>query len=257
MAKKSRKSDVSEEITDDVILEELEKSTKKDWFGNFKIHNEFKLNEVHNSFVEILLYKDTKMAFVDGPAGSAKSYLAVYAALQLLQKKQINQIIYVRSIVESASKSIGSLPGELDDKFQPWSLPLIQKLDELVGPKVGGELLRHGFIKPVPVNFVRGLTFRDSVVIVDEIQNMTREEIIACITRIGENTKYVLIGDSFQADIGTKSGFTKISQAFNDEESEQKGIYNFTFTESEVVRSQILKFIVKKLERGNNSHNIH
>jgi phosphate starvation-inducible PhoH-like protein len=250
MAKKPRKKEVADttNIDEYVLLNNIETSTKKEWFLNYKIHNQFKLNDVHNSFVELMLYKDTKMIFVDGPAGSGKSYLAVYGALQLLLKKQINQIVYIRSIVESASKSMGSLPGELQDKFQPWSLPLIEKLDELVGPKIGGELVRNNYIKCMPVNFVRGLTFRDSVVIVDESQNLTTAELTTILTRFGENTKYVVIGDSFQSDIGSKNGFSKIRTAFNDQESEDKCIHNFVFSENEVVRSQILKFIVKKLE---------
>lgn len=249
MAKKSRRREIDDEIMEDVLMHNIEVSTKKDWFCNFKIHNEFKLTDVHRSFLELFLYKDTKMVFVDGPAGSAKSYLAVYGALQLLQKKSIDQIVYIRSIVESASKSIGSLPGELQEKFQPWSLPLLEKLDELVGPKIGGELMRNNYVKCMPVNFVRGLTFRNSVVIVDESQNLQFPELVATLTRFGENSKYIVIGDSFQSDIGNKSGFTKIRQAFNDEDSEQQGIHSFVFSENEVVRSQILKFIVKRLER--------
>lgn len=253
MARKPRKKEVVDNIDEYVILKDIETTTKKEWFLNYKIHNQFKLNDVHNSFMELLLYKDTKMVFVDGPAGSGKSYLAVYGALQMLLKKQINQIVYIRSIVESASKSMGSLPGELQDKFQPWSLPLIEKLDELVGPKIGGELMRNQYIKCMPVNFVRGLTFRDSVVIVDEAQNLTTAELTTILTRFGENSKYVVIGDSFQSDIGSKNGFTKIRNVFNNTESENTGIHNFIFSENEVVRSQILKFIVKKLE-GVQSH---
>jgi phosphate starvation-inducible PhoH-like protein len=249
MAKKTRKREVVEdEAAEDILLHNIEISTKKNWFCNFKIHNEFELTDVHRSFIDLFLYKDTKMVFVDGPAGSAKSYLAVYGALQLLQKKSVNQIVYIRSIVESASKSLGSLPGELQDKFQPWSLPLIEKLDELVGPKVGGELIRNNYIKCMPVNFVRGLTFRDSVVIVDESQNLQAQELTTILTRFGENSKYIVIGDSFQSDIGSKSGFCKIKQVFDNPESDECGIHNFVFTENEVVRSQILKFIVKKLE---------
>lgn len=248
MAKKSRRREIVDEVSEDVLLHNIEVSTKKQWFCDFKINNEFKLTDVHNSFLQLLLYKDTKMVFVDGPAGTAKTYLAVYAALQMLQKKQINQIVYIRSIVESASKSMGSLPGELQDKFQPWSLPLIEKLEELVGPKIGGELMRNNFIKCMPVNFVRGLTFRDSVVIADESQNFSDSELTTILTRFGENSKYIVIGDSFQSDIGKKSGFSKIRQVFDNEESDQRGIHSFVFTENEVVRSEILKFIVKKLE---------
>lgn len=244
-----RKRNVTEEnISEDVVLNNIATAAKKNLFCDFRIHNEYKLTDVHQSFLDLFLYKDTKMVFVDGPAGSAKSYLAVYGALQLLKLKQVGQIVYVRSIVESASKSIGSLPGELQDKFQPFIGPITEKLDELVGSKVGGELIKNGFIKCIPVNFVRGLTFRDSVVIVDESQNFSREELISILTRFGENTKYIIIGDSFQADIGSKSGFSKIRAAFDNKASEDNGIHSLVFTENEVVRSQILKFIVKQLE---------
>lgn len=248
MAKKTRKRAVDFLEDEETLIKDIETTTKKEWYLNYKINNQFKLNEVHNSFMEIMLYKDTKMVFVDGPAGSSKSYLAVYGALQMLLKKQVQQIVYIRSIVESASKSIGSLPGEIGDKFHPWSLPLLEKMDELVGPKISGELMRNNYVKCLPVNFVRGLTFRDSFVIIDESQNLDSKELTTILTRFGENSKYVVIGDSFQSDIGSKNGFSKIRSAFDDKESEEKGIHNFVFGPNEVVRSEILKFIVKKLE---------
>jgi phosphate starvation-inducible PhoH-like protein len=248
MAKKTRKRAELELLEEEILINNIESTVKKEWYLNYKINNQFNLNEVHNSFMEVMLYKDTKMVFVDGPAGSAKSYLAVYGALQMLLKRQIQQIVYIRSIVESASKSIGSLPGEIGDKFHPWSLPLLEKLDELVGPKISGELMKNNYVKCLPVNFVRGLTFRDSFVIVDEAQNMCSQELTTILTRFGENSKYVIIGDSFQSDIGSKNGFTKIRSAFDDKESEERGIHNFVFGPNEVVRSEILKFIVKKLE---------
>ena len=114
----------------DDIITKIEKNTTKKWVTNYKIQNLFKLNAVHNSFLELIMYKDTKMVFANGPAGTGKTYLAVLGALQLLQKGQIDNIIYIRSIVESASRSMGSLPGELQEKFHPWSLPLLEKLDE-------------------------------------------------------------------------------------------------------------------------------
>jgi phosphate starvation-inducible PhoH-like protein len=248
MAKKTRKREELDLLEEEVLINNIQTTVKKEWYLNYKINNQFKLNEVHNSFMEIMLYKDTKMVFVDGPAGSAKSYLAVYGALQMLLKKQVQQIVYIRSIVESASKSIGSLPGEIGDKFHPWSLPLLEKMDELVGPKISGELMKNNYVKCLPVNFVRGLTFRDSFVIIDEAQNLDSKELTTILTRFGENSKYVVIGDSFQSDIGSKNGFSKIRSAFDDKESEEKGIHNFIFGPNEVVRSEILKFIVKKLE---------
>lgn len=253
MAKKSRKRDVvvEKQIEEEVIINELEKNHTKQLFCNFRINNRFVLNDVHKTFLDLCLHNTTKMVFVDGPAGSGKSYLSVFAALKMLQNKEINQIIYIRSVVESASRSLGYLKGDSEEKFSVYTGPMMQKLSELVGDEVGDNLINKEFIKCMPVNFVRGLTFRDSIVIVDESQNLDYKELTTVLTRFGENSKYIIIGDSFQSDIGNKSGFVKIKESFNDTESEENGIYNFGFSENEVVRSKILKFIVRKLESSN------
>jgi phosphate starvation-inducible PhoH-like protein len=189
------------------------------------------------------------MVFADGPAGTAKTYLAVQAALKLLKKRAIDSIIYIRSVVESASQKMGSLPGEVDDKFLPWSIPMVEKLDELVGVPTRQNLMKNNLVECVPVNFVRGLTFNDKVVIVDEAQNLTKSEIVTILTRFGERTKYIVVGDTNQSDINGRSGFAPIFECFNDSASEQHGIYTFNFTENEIVRSEILRFIVKQLEK--------
>jgi phosphate starvation-inducible PhoH-like protein len=187
------------------------------------------------------------MVLVDGPAGTAKTFLAVYAGLLLLQEKKIKNIIYIRSIVESATKSIGALPGELDEKFKPWSLALLDKLNELLLPQTSNELIESGTIKCIPVNFVRGLTFHDSLVIIDEFQNLTFEEGVTILTRFGHNSKYIAIGDARQADIGSKSGFKDLFNAFDDDESAEQNIHTFRFGDNEIVRSKILRFIVGKI----------
>lgn len=231
----------------DDIITKIQKNTTKKWVTNYKIQNLFELNEVHNSFLELIMYKDTKMVFANGPAGTAKTYLAVLGALQLLQKGQIENIIYIRSIVESASRSMGSLPGELQEKFHPWSLPLLEKLDEIIGKPAATDLMKNDFVQCLPVNFVRGLTFRNSLVIVDESQNLTKAELTAILTRFGEHTKYVIIGDSLQSDINGKSGYIPVLNAFNHEICDQNGIHVFQFSENEIVRSKILKLIVNRL----------
>jgi phosphate starvation-inducible PhoH-like protein len=205
------------------------------------------LTKKQKEFLNIALDKNTKLVFVSGPAGSSKTYLAVLGALQLLQKGQIDNIIYIRSIVESASRSMGSLPGELQEKFHPWSLPLLEKLDEIIGKPAASDLMKNDFIQCLPVNFVRGLTFRNSLVIVDESQNLTKAELTAILTRFGEHTKYVIIGDSLQSDINGRSGYNPVLAAFNHETCEQNGIHVFQFSENEIVRSEILKLIVKRL----------
>ena len=225
-----------------------DKKEKHPWDYQFKLNEGFTLNDTHNSFVELAKHHDTKMVFVDGPAGTAKTYLATFAGLTLLQRKNVERLVYIRSVVESASQKMGSLPGEVEDKFLPWSMPLIEKLDELAGIPGRMNLLNSQLIECVPVNFVRGLTFNDSVVIVDEAQNLTRSELVTILTRFGANSKFVVIGDSNQSDINGKSGFGPIYNCFDNKSSEREGIFTFKFTGEDIVRSEILKFIVKKLD---------
>ena len=107
--------------------------------------------------------------------------------------------------------------------------------------------MSKGYIKCIPVNFTRGLTFRESVVIVDEAQNMTKDELTTVLTRFGEDSRYIIVGDSLQSDINGKSGFNKIKEVFNSDECRDKGIFTYNFTDEDVVRSKILKFIVSRL----------
>ena len=221
---------------------------QQNWELNFNIRSKFKFSEKHQRFIQTLIDEKTKMVFADGFAGTAKTYLSVYGALTLLEAKKVDQIIYLRSVVESATQKIGHLPGELDQKFQPYSLPLLDKLDELVSKTTSDKLMKQEYIKCLPVNFTRGLTFHNSVVIIDEAQNLTRQELVTLLTRFGEDSKYVIIGDTNQSDINGKSGFKPILQAFDTDNSMVNGIHTFKFEKTEIVRSKLLKHIVQVLE---------
>lgn len=215
---------------------------------DFDIKDKFELNEHHREFLDTVLKSSTKMTFVDGPAGSAKTYLAVLAALTMLKQGKCKNIVYIRSIAESASKSMGSLPGEVDEKFAPWSMPLVEKLDELLIKSHSNHLIDKGFIRCIPVNFIRGLTFNESAVIVDEAQNLTYKELVTILTRFGMWSHYMIVGDTFQSDINSKSGFKPIYDAFEKANVAKEGFETYKFEESDIVRSPELKTIVKVLE---------
>ena len=217
---------------------------RNDIFLNFKIDQKFHLNDHHKAFVEKAMNDESQIMFCDGPAGSSKTYLAVYVALSMLREKKIDEIVYIRSIVESATRKLGSLPGEVDDKFKPWSIPLIEKCDELVGKHITEMLFQSDYLKSIPVNFLRGATFTNNVVIVDEAQNLEHSELVTILTRFGKNCKLFVIGDSLQSDI-QKSGFERIMSAFDTADSNSNGIHTFHFTEEDITRSKLLKFIVK------------
>lgn len=209
-----------------------------------------KLSDKQKKFVDIALDENCKIVFVSGPAGSTKTYMAVFAALRQLQKQDELDLLYVRTAIESAEKGLGALPGTIEEKFNPYMAPLEDKLDEML-PKttsIKHELIKSGRVQAMPINFLRGASWIDKIVIADESQNFTFKELVTLITRIGENTKLYVCGDAMQSDINGKSGFLDMVHLFDDQESRDKGIYCFRFNEQDIFRSEILKYIVKKLK---------
>ncbi len=199
-------------------------------------------------FIDLVLDRKTKLVFVDGPAGTSKTFLSVYCGLLLLQKRSISDILYVRSIAESASKSLGSLPGEMDDKMQPFLMPLMDKLDELLPRPEVDKLLKDKRIDASPINYLRGASFNARCIVSDESQNLDLKELTTLITRLGQFSKMVVAGDKNQSDINGRSGFTRMFDLFNDQSSRDQGIHCFSFTKDDIVRSGILRYIVERLE---------
>lgn len=201
-------------------------------------------------FIELATNKNTRIIFLSGPAGTSKSILAVYAALELLNHKRASEIIYVRSIVESASHSLGSLPGEMGEKFKPFANVVLDKLEELLPAGDIKKLFADERIKPTPVNYLRGASYNANVVVVDEAQNFTMSELITTITRIGKFSKFYILGDPMQTDLKHKeqSGFKPMFDLFNDETSQTEGIHCVEFGKEDIMRSELLKFIVEKIE---------
>lgn len=209
------------------------------------------LSEKQKKFVDIALNPDCKIIFVSGPAGSTKTYMAVFAALRQLSQDDELDLLYVRTAIESAEKGLGALPGTIEDKFNPYMAPLEDKLDEMLPKTTGikGELIKSGRIQAMPINFLRGASWLNKIVIADESQNFTFKELVTLITRIGEGTKLFVCGDTMQSDINGKSGFADMIKLFDDEESKERGIFCFRFNESDIFRSEILKYIIKKLKQ--------
>ena len=225
---------------------ELTESLQKNWLFNFKIKRPFYFNPKHREFYNCIKSPKTKMGFVDGPAGSMKTYIAVYAGLELIKQEQFNRMVYIRSVTESAERSLGSLPGEIDDKFSPYSIPLEEKVTEIADRGTYSMLKQKGVVEAIPVNFVRGLTFNKSLVIVDEAQNLSRKELTTILTRFGRDSRYIVIGDCNQADVN-KSGYKEIFNMFNSKQCTDNDIFSFEFGNSEIARSKILRFICSVL----------
>jgi phosphate starvation-inducible PhoH-like protein len=209
----------------------------------------FKFTDKQVQFLNIILNPNNSIIFVSGPAGSSKTYMAIYAAIQLMAEDRDRQLLYVRSIAESADKGLGSLPGDIAEKFDPFLMPLYDKLEEIVQPQDVVWLKKQELISAVPINFLRGASWTNKVIVADECQNFTLKELTTLITRIGEGSKLIICGDIMQSDIGQRSGFKNMFTLFSDEESKEKGVQTFTFNHTDIVRSEILKFLVYKLEK--------
>lgn len=209
----------------------------------------FRLTAKQTQLLGMILDPENKIIFISGAAGTSKTYMALYGAIEMMSEDVDKQLIYIRSIIESADKGLGSLPGDIAEKFDPFLMPLYDKLEEIVAPQDVAHLKTVGRISAVPINFLRGASWNNKIIVADESQNFSAKELITLITRIGEGSKIIICGDPMQSDIGkAKSGFIPMLNAFNDEESKQQGIQTFMFSKEDIVRSEIFKFIVKKLE---------
>jgi phosphate starvation-inducible PhoH-like protein len=235
---------------------EINDSIADNRFHDNPIKRQIKLKQFpwtnkQKEFFKLALHPDTKIVLVNGPAGTSKTLLATYCALQLLNMKTISDIMYLRSAVESSDRSLGFLPGSAEEKLRFFNLPFIDKLEELLETTRVEKLEQEGRISMFPVNFARGMNWKAKCIILDEAQNSTIKEITTVLTRLGEGSKCFILADPMQTDIkqGDKQhGFEKMFKLFTDQESIAQGINTFTFDEEDVMRSELVKYLTKKLK---------
>lgn len=208
---------------------------------------QFNFTERQKQLITTILDKKTKVVFISGPAGSSKTMLAAYTALRLLSENSKIEVNYIRTAIESSSRSLGYTPGTVAEKLMPYLAPLFEKLEELLPPQQANHLIQEEVIRAIPINFVRGASWINKFAIFDEAQNASFKEITTFLTRIGENTKLIILADPAQSDI-SNSGFQTMFNLFNNKESEEKGIFTFSLTELDIMRSEILKYIVSVLK---------
>lgn len=215
---------------------------------SLNIRCRYEVTPKQQQLLDLILDKDSKVIFVNGPAGTAKTLIGVYAGLLMLNDKRVSDILYVRSAIESASRSLGYLSGPLDEKFEPYLMPLKDKLTELLGKPDIEYLMRDKRIEGAPINFLRGSSHNVKYILSDESQNLDTKELTTLITRLGQRSKLVICGDAGQSDINGKSGFMKMFDLFNDEESRGHGLHCFSFTREDIVRSKVLRYIMERIE---------
>lgn len=192
------------------------------------------------------------MVFGIGPAGTGKTYLACALAANALKNKEVERIILARPAVE-AGESLGFLPGDLQDKVDPYLRPLYDAIFEIVGQETAARLKESGVIEVVPLAYMRGRTLDNSFIILDEAQNTTREQMKMFLTRMGFNSKVVVTGDITQIDLpkGAGSGLVEAKRVLAGVE----GVEFSYLTEVDVVRHELVKRIIKAYSDYEDSNN--
>lgn len=187
--------------------------------------------------------RNNQITFAVGPAGTGKSYIATAYAAEQLYYKKIDKLIVTRPAVE-AEESLGALPGELQEKYAPYLAPVRDILDNLLGKTFVDYCIKVGTIEPVPLGFMRGRTFANSVVLLDEAQNTTPKQMKLLLSRIGEDCKMIIDGDITQKDINGTSGLedsiSKIGRL--------QGVEVVRFLTHDIVRSGLCRKIIQAYE---------
>ncbi len=193
------------------------------------------------------------IVFGIGPAGTGKTYLAVAMAVQYLVSKRVNRIVLARPAVEAGEK-LGFLPGDLQDKVDPYLRPLYDSLFDLMDFERATKFLETRVIEVAPLAFMRGRTLSDAFIILDEAQNTTSEQMKMFLTRIGFGSKAVITGDVTQIDLpsGRKSGLVEAQRVVNNIE----GIAFIHFDERDVVRHQLVQMIVRAYDEHSRKINL-
>ena len=195
--------------------------------------------------------RNTDIVLGIGPAGTGKTYLAVVLAVTALKEGKVKRIILTRPAVE-AGESLGFLPGDLQEKVDPYLRPLYDALNDVMGSDQVAKSLERGLIEIAPLAYMRGRTLDDSFIILDEAQNSTAEQMKMFLTRLGFGSKMVITGDVTQIDLprGKKSGLVEAERILR--EVEEIGfIY---FTEQDVVRHTLVQKIIVAYNKDAERH---
>jgi phosphate starvation-inducible PhoH-like protein len=186
-------------------------------------------------------YEQNDMIFTVGPAGSGKTYVSIALAVRALKNKEIRKIILSRPAVEAGEK-LGFLPGDMKEKIDPYLQPLYDALQDMIPAQKLAEYMEQNVIQIAPLAFMRGRTLNDAVVILDEAQNTTTQQMKMFLTRMGQNTKMIITGDMTQIDLprAVRSGLKEALIVLKD----VKGISFVEMSEKDIVRHKLVTRIV-------------
>ena len=192
--------------------------------------------------------RNSPMTIGSGPAGCGKSYLAATTAGHMLKEKKVNRIVLTRPTVPTG-RSIGFFPGTLEEKMDPWCKPILNTLQEYLGKGDFECKLKNKNIEIVPFETIRGRSFEDAFVILDEAQNTTFDEMKAFVTRSGENCTVVINGDVTQSDLKkSDNGLIAVTQIVKNSARLKKWVSLVEFNSNDIVRSGLCQMWVQEFE---------
>lgn len=232
--------------------DELKKEVKE-YNSKPKTKLSIKKEDIDNSGVELTpkqheLYKairNNTFTIVQGPAGTSKTFTACYASLCLLADRKIDKIVITKPIQESG-ENLGFLPGDIEEKTAPFMRSYMSNFEKILGKQNTEFLKASGDLCVEPLAYMRGVTYDNSIILLDEAQNATMKQLMLWITRLGKNSKAVLMGDISQYDIKRRDSkmlsFIEMVKGVND-------LNSFEFTSEDIVRNKFLIEIVNRYEK--------
>jgi len=222
-----------------------------EYLENEKVNREFgsyrsvKLSEKQHELFKGL--KESRISTIVGPPGTSKTFTACWAAVKALQKGEVTKIILVKPL-ETSGEDLGFLPGSEKDKFRPYMESFIDNLTEMIEGKTLKMFIDNGTIKFEPIAYMRGRTFKNAYIICDEMQNADIKQLMTTITRLGENSRITIIGDSRQNDINEK--YVALDFFIKQILGEDDQIFHFRFDRTDIVRDPLLIKIIDNYEKA-------
>jgi len=197
--------------------------------------------------------KENEITIISGFPGTGKTFMACAEALRMLKNHEFKQIILVKSVTPLKGEETGFLPGDLKEKLEPFMISFIDNFEKIIGETATAKLRESGLIKIQPLGFIRGRSIDNAIIIADECQNITLDNMKTLLTRIGDNSKMVILGDTKQKDIKNKkeSSLEIVYKMFDGEES--FGCISIN-NPDHIVRNKIIKIIEEKFDQYEEEH---